>query len=540
MRRPWHYLLIVLWFLRHIQAWTTHRSTKLFASTPFEANFYDNPYDDNNNQKPLAVDPATRLVLGVNKYSHDTALTAADAATGQVLWALERERISRRKHDAGGVGDLVEGCLSDLQLDLEAIDLVVGNNHHCRIAPIEANVGHMEWEAGLAMNYGAEVGYDDDYNTLPSIAKQEVSHHLAHAYSVAAQAPFDSGLVVVVDGMGESYRTMQLGRNDPSYTSDFDRNANVTCMPQDIAERLIAFDWREAESVYTFTKSSTSLDIVPLFKRFVEERSPPFYHNHGFENMDSVGAVYSRASSHIFGDWNACGKVMGLAPWIQQKWKGQQVSMPSAPIMSGSLHDGSFHVNRTLLEGTPLVARNDPDLFDSEGNRRKRYDFDDESRLPSQSAREAIALAARVQTDLETVLMDFVAHFKQATLAENLCVAGGVALNSVLNGRLARELGFAQTFIPPYPGDEGIALGCCAFGLFGKKQSAAVWKGILPVYLGPDPTELIIKAAIERAEPWIEVESIRNEDQRLEMMAKEIEAGGVVAWYHSRVSWLTR
>ena len=43
----------------------------------------------------------------------------------------------------------------------------------------------------------------------------------------------------------------------------------------------------------------------PVFKRFTEENSPPALYNHGFENMDSVGAVYSRASSHIFGDWNA-------------------------------------------------------------------------------------------------------------------------------------------------------------------------------------------------------------------------------------------
>lgn len=43
----------------------------------------------------------------------------------------------------------------------------------------------------------------------------------------------------------------------------------------------------------------------PVFKRFTEENTPPTLYNHGFENMDSLGAVYSRASSHIFGDWNA-------------------------------------------------------------------------------------------------------------------------------------------------------------------------------------------------------------------------------------------
>ena len=66
-------------------------------------------------------------------------------------------------------------------------------------------------------------------------------------------------------------------------------------------------------------------------------------------------------------------------------------------------------------------------------------------------------------------MMDFVKHCKEKTIEENLCIAGGVVLNSVLNGRLSRELGFKNVFIPPYPGDDGVAIGCCAYGLFGNK-----------------------------------------------------------------------
>ena len=56
--------------------------------------------------------------------------------------------------------------------------------------------------------------------------------------------------------------------------------------------------------------------------------------------------------------------------------------------------------------------------------------------------------------------MDFVQHFKEETGDTNLCLclAGGVAHNSVLNGRLSRELGFENTFVPPYPGDDGVLL----------------------------------------------------------------------------------
>lgn len=49
--------------------------------------------------------------------------------------------------------------------------------------------------------------------------------------------------------------------------------------------------------------------LTPVYKRWTRERSPPELYNHGFENMESLGAVYSRVSSHIFGDWNACGEI---------------------------------------------------------------------------------------------------------------------------------------------------------------------------------------------------------------------------------------
>ena len=539
-----------------------YRRTQLRSTTPFEADLY-NPYQDGDEgSSPLAVAPDTQLVLGLNKYSHDTTLCAADAATGKILFALSKERLSRRKHDSGNVATLVETCLECLDLQLENIRTVVMNNHHHRILPlIEANPRHMEWESGLRINGGAESsGYDEPENLLPDAQRQELSHHLAHAYSTATQAPFDAGLCVVMDGMGETYRTMQQS-DAQSYTSDFDLGS-FPCIPRDIHEQAATslFDWREAETVYVFKKTERSIDLRPVFKRFTKENSPPTLYNHGFENMDSVGAVYSRASSHIFSDWNSCGKVMGLAPWSKHQWSNDEegasaITPPlhKVPIMSGTLYsqEDPLLINRTLLEGIPHCARQDPDLFNpKDGTQKKRYDFDDDSqtgRLPTQVARDAIAVADRVQADLETVVMDFIKHFKQEQSDEftkNLCLAGGVALNSVLNGRLARELGFEQTFISPYPGDDGIAVGCCAFGLFGNTRletddddhtkRPTVWKRPLSPYLGPEPSRSAIKEAIEEASPWLEVELMGNVDLRLKTMAEEVESGGVIAWYRSR------
>ena len=554
-----------------------------------------NKVNDKEELPPLAVSPDTQLVIGLNKYSHDTTICCADANTGEILFALSKERISRIKHDGGNSASLIELCLDTLNLDIDNIDKVVMNNHHHRILPfIEHNVEHMEWEEGLGINGGSsstsDEGYSDEYNLLSDITKLELSHHLAHAYSAAAQSPFDKGMIVVMDGMGETWRTMKRGvlDEDGTYVSDLtllEGNNNnddddgddidIQFIPSDIEEKAKTsyFDWREAESVYTFSKTddngkkNNQLRIKPIFKRFTEENTPPTLYNHGFENMDSLGAVYSRASSHIFGDWNACGKVMGLAPWQGHVWddkdNDRQLTAETIdkPILQGKLYkeadDGGLVIDRSSMMGLPFISRVDPDMFDDDGNmvRTKRYDFDDNDyeppkteeeneptsfkQLPTKVALDAIALSSRIQTDLETVAMDFVRHFKEETGETNLCLAGGVGLNSVLNGRLSRELGFESTFIPAYPGDDGIAVGCCAYGLYGASNngesvSTPLWNETLPAYQGPMPTSNDIKEAIDWAEPWLEVEVVRDENDRIDMIVEELADGGVVSIYNGR------
>jgi phosphoribosyl-AMP cyclohydrolase len=140
-------------------------------STPFELDYYDdssNPYGDNDEQPSSLACPAdTKLVLGLNKYSHDTSLCAANAETGEVLFAIAKERLSRKKNDSGNVLTMVETCLESLDLDYDAITKVVMNNHHHRILPLEENRAHMEWESALGINGGAEAGYEEEENVLP-------------------------------------------------------------------------------------------------------------------------------------------------------------------------------------------------------------------------------------------------------------------------------------------------------------------------------------------------------------------------------------
>lgn len=149
-------------------------SSFLRSTTAFEADYYGdentvNPYLDDTSS--IAADPDTKLVLGFNKYSHDTGICAANAKTGEVLFAMSKERLSRKKHDAGNVARLLERCLDSLELDYSAIEKVVVNNHHHRVLPIEQNREHMEWECGVGINGGNEDGYDDEENLFKGVKK---------------------------------------------------------------------------------------------------------------------------------------------------------------------------------------------------------------------------------------------------------------------------------------------------------------------------------------------------------------------------------
>ena len=84
-----------------------------------------------------------------------------------------------------------------------------------------------------------------------------------------------------------------------------------------------------------------------------------------------------------------------------------------------------------------------------------------------------------VQKDLERIALEFIARLKQKTNAQTMCFAGGVALNSTLNGRIVRELGFHQVYVPPHPGDEGIAIGCALFGAHHLNQGSTSSKPII-------------------------------------------------------------
>jgi carbamoyltransferase len=379
-------------------------------------------------------------VLGVNAYDHD--VSACLLRDGEIAFAITKERITREKHDTGFYQEVVDYCLSAEGISLEDLDLIVRN---CYVLPVE------DLETRMVSQDVPEVMDEDERIQAAKnpmfLSRSDkvvtVSHHLAHAYSAFAACPFPDGAIMVVDGVG-------------NYSCDVTEPGQPTNTADPLA--------REAESYYRFEGSRLET-LKKVWLRPVRGfLSDEFYY------MPGLGALYSRVSSYIFADWNKCGEVMGLAPY----------GRPNALKPLLALRDGELVVREWGLElDKPWLVDREPDWE------------------VSPCMEHWKDLAWQVQADAETVLLKRAIWLRQTTGATNLCLAGGVALNCVVNGRLTREAGFENVWIQPAAGDDGIAIGCAYYGHLAilKQPRSFVMHH---AYLGADYNDAAVRAAASK------------------------------------------
>ena len=413
-------------------------------------------------------------VLGINAYDHD--VSACLLRDGVIAVAITKERITRKKHDTGFYQAVVDYCLAAEGISLDDIELVIRN---CYVLPVE------DLETRMVSQDVPEVMNDKERiqaagNPLYLSRSEKVvtiSHHLAHAYSAFAACPFDTGVVIVVDGVG-------------NYRCDVDEN-----YPPDGVNPLA----RESESYYRFDGSR----IETLKKVWLQPvrgfLSDEFYY------MPGLGALYSRVSSYIFADWNKCGEVMGLAPY----------GRPGAIKPLIEIKDGELHIPEWGVEfDKPWLLDREPDWE------------------ASPSMQHWKDMAWRVQEDTEMVMLERAIRLREATGARNLCMAGGVALNCVANGRIVREAGYDNVWIQPAAGDDGIAIGCAYYGHLAllKKPRSFVMQH---AYLGRQYQAAEMRAAAGRRLVALQTTLTASHDICAQA-ARLLEQGHVLGWFCGR------
>lgn len=411
-------------------------------------------------------------ILGINTYDHDVSVCLL--RDGAIAFAIMKERINRQKHASGFYKDAVDYVLNAEGITLDDVSLAVRN---CYILPVE------EMEKRLISfdvpNFISEddrpLAEKDPLFLNKSGKAVTVSHHLAHAYSAFAACPFEEGAVMIVDGVG-SYKADAMD-NDPG-------SSDVSSLA------------RESESYYTFKGSE-----LKTLKKVWLTPSRGFLSDE-FYNMPGLGALYSRASTYVFGDWNKCGELMGLAPY----------GRPNAVKSFMRMENGELVV---------------PD-WDSDMNRPYLMDSDEKwETSPSMKHWEDVAW--RVQDDTEKVLLARARWLREKTGAKNVVMAGGVALNCVANGKLAREAGFDNVWIQPAAGDDGIAIGCALYGHLAIQKKPRNYK-ITHAYSGRLYTDEEVKRATGTSLVRAATRQHKSDDICRDT-AKVLAEGNVVGWF---------
>jgi carbamoyltransferase len=413
-------------------------------------------------------------ILGISAHYHDSA--AALLIDGIPVAAVQEERLSRRKNDAGFPLGAIEWCLDHAGLEPEELDAVVfyekpmlkfdrilttllrafPRSSRAFVHAMKNTVGEKLWVKGII---AARLG-------VPARKILFTQHHQAHAAAAFFTAPTSAAAVLTADGVGE-WATLTVGRG----------------------QRPPAGPCR--------------LELL---------REVRFPH--------SLGMFYSTFTSYLGFPVNEGEyKVMGLASY------GRPVHAAQVRRLIPRTADGAFSLALEYFEFHTTAARSYSRRFiELFGPPRHPLDPID---LATDDGRRYADIAASVQLVLEEVLVDIARALRRELDLPDLCLGGGVALNGCANARLLAQSGFERLFVPPAPGDAGCALGAALFAdrlHFGNPDRAVPDHP----FWGPavDGAELARLAG----EDGLDCREVADPDGLVDEVAGALGSGSVVGW----------
>lgn len=234
----------------------------------------------------------------------------------------------------------------------------------------------------------------------------------------------------------------------------------------------------------------------------------------------SLGLLYSAVTYYLGFRVNSGEyKVMGLAPYGEPRYVDEVLELVDVQ------EDGSFTMNLKYFAyhyGLRMTSRHFAELF---GGPRRAPESPLEQKHKD--------IAASIQAVTEEILLRMANHLHRETGLSHLCMAGGVALNSVANGRILRETPFEEIFIQPAAGDAGGAVGAASFvhhALLGNERDFQMEH----VYLGPEYDSADIRGLFEREGAHFREYA---PSELIEETAGLIADGKIVGWYQGRMEF---
>ncbi len=425
-------------------------------------------------------------ILGLNSFHADAS--AALLRDGELVAAVAEERLNRVKHFAGFPALAIREVLDLAGIGIEEVDHVGINkdskaNLLAKLGFALQNLGRISRMARQRLEYRAKAASApqllcEALGVRPEALRAQVhhvEHHLCHAASCFLVSEFDRAAILSVDGFGDFASTL--------------------------------------------TARGEGTAIMPLQRTL-------FPH--------SLGILYTMVCQFIgYDQYGDEGKVMGLAPYgepIYENFFNRLVRCKPGGRVELDLDYFLHHtegVDYSFDEhGRPTVAP----LYSAAMGRA----FGPARRRHAALTDRDKNLAASLQQALEKAYFHILNHLYEQTRCENLCLAGGVALNSVANGKVLTHTPFRRLYIQPAAGDDGTALGVALHiqhCVLGRPRRFVMDHA----YTGRAFSDSEIRAVLSHAEG---VTAHRLEDDTLyEETARAIARGEVVGWFQGAMEW---
>ncbi|HEY8844576.1 MAG TPA: carbamoyltransferase [Gaiellaceae bacterium] len=431
-------------------------------------------------------------ILGVSCYFHDAA--AALLRDGVLVAAAEEERFTRLKHDSRFPASAIDFCLAEGGLQSQALDYVVFYEKPLvklkRIATTTlATVPRSRELFGRALSswLRERLWIRDTLSKrlgTPPDRILFVDHHLSHAASALFSSPFEESAVVTIDGVGER-TTATIGRGSA--------------------------DWMGGGSSLTLESAIT------------------FPH--------SLGLLYSAFTAYLGFEVNEGEyKVMGMARY------GEPRFVDEVSRLIEIYNDGSFWLDLDFFSFHHSLKRPFSPRFErlfGAPPRDPHAEFRTAATHPGARGLELeqnqfyADIAASAQHVTEEVVVGLAMEAYRRTGSANLCLAGGVGLNSVANARLLERTPFERLFVPPAPGDSGGALGAALYVehiVLGRPRRFVMEHA----YWGKAFSEEDVIGTLDR--DGVDYERL-DEDALLDRVAEMLAGGRVVGWFQDRFEW---
>lgn len=424
------------------------------------------------------------IILGINAYHADSS--AAIFVDGKLVAAIEEERFRRVKHWAGFPSLAIQFCLKEAGATIDQVDhIAIGRDPKAKLFKkilflLKNLSGSFNVVKDRISNSKKVASLENEIHLLTGADKNQIKqkihqaeHHRSHLASAFFASPFDEAALLSIDGSGD-FTTTMIG-----------------------------------------VGKGNSIKVIDTVD---------FPH--------SIGIMYTAFTQLLgFPHYGDEYKVMGLAPYGEARYVDK---LKKVVQLTG---DGLFTLDlsyfRSAAKGVIHYGEDNlpavPPLFSDNMTR----EFGEPRKKEETLSQYHKDLAASVQRVTELVIFHILNHLQKRTGLLNVCIAGGVAQNSVANGKISRNTTFKNIYIPSAGHDAGISMGAALYVQHQLLQTPRT-PPILTAYTGSRfSNEEIEQLLISKNIPY---RKLANEELYT-TVADRLADAGVVGWFSGRAEF---